>query len=165
MKINSPALTYNAYTIENKSAYIVALQRMLFIPQSGRLDKLTVEKLRQFKEMHGLVSEHLVDFQTFEMIKAVHQKSRLIKSGGKLLPYEHSDEFYSVTKMLCAVITLYSLPLRPPKGAVYGYDAIRAVKRLREIYCLEAIEVIDGEFLHYLSRDFESINAMKKRHI
>ena len=49
MKINSRATTSSFYTVENKTAYILSLQRMLGIPQSGRLDTQTVKEIVDLK--------------------------------------------------------------------------------------------------------------------
>ena len=160
MKINSRATTYN---IENKSAYIITLQKMLDIPLSGKLDGRTKERIEQFKNEHRITSDCRVDFRTFEMIKCNKAKCEHTCADDIFLPYECSRRFRDVAEALCIVIEYYSLPLRLPKGDVYGYDAIRAVKRLREIYRLHFGDVIDGEFLYYLQRDIKSINAMKKQ--
>lgn len=165
MKINSPAITYESLLVKNKTVYILSLQRMLGIPQSGRLDRQTIQKIMDFKAEHGIRSSKLVDFQTFEAIKGVYKGFQNAQADYEYTPHEYSDGFRTVAEMLSTAIGYYSLPLRRPKGGVYGYDAMRAVCRLREIYQLSAGKVIDGEFMHCLICDIRSINAMKKENV
>ena len=163
MKINSQDTTYRAYTIENKAAYIIALQKMLGISQSGKLDPQTRATIERFKGEYRIISDALVDFATFEVIKAVYIKRMRTQNGVEFYPFEHKDEFRSISEMLNTAIQYYSLSIRHPRGAVYGYDAIRAVARLRKIYRLGVSEEIDAEFFYHLLRDTKSINAMKKQ--
>ena len=165
MKINSRATASSFYTVENKTAYILSLQRMLGIPQSGRLDTQTVKKIVDLKTKYGIVSEYLVDFRVFEMIKCVYKRSLATQVIHDCRPYEYNESFKAINGMLSMLIDYYSLPLRPPRGGVYGYDSIRAISRLRKIYCMDASGGMDGEFIHRLLCDIRSINAMKKQDI
>ena len=162
MKTNSQDITSNTYRVENRVAYIIALQRMLGITESGRLDSVTRAKIATFKNEHGIASDKMVDFETFVAIKVAYLKRLVACEDASYAPYDYGQELRGICEMLRLVISYYSLPIRLPHGAVYGYDAIRAVRCLRAMYCLRDGEWIDGELIYYMERDIRSINAMKK---
>ena len=165
MKTNSRDTTSKTYRIENRGAYILARQRMLEIPQSGRLDRTTREAISTFKCEHAITSDKAVDFHTFEAIKGAYRRKLIACKDVSYAPYTHNEELREISEMLRQLIFYYSIPVRLPHGAVYGYDAIRAVQSLRSIYCLQESESIDGELLYYMQKDIRSINAMKKQAI
>ena len=124
MKINSRATTYN---IENKSAYIITLQKMLDIPLSGKLDGRTKERIEQFKNEHRITSDCLVDFRIFEMIKCKKAKCEHTCADDIFPPY---------------LISTFVVETVPPFGfnvARYEFPSKTAVKVIFLAYVLRSI--------------------------
>jgi hypothetical protein len=136
---------------------------MLGITESGRLDRVTREKISTFKSEHDITSDETVDFQTFEAIKNTYLQKMIVGDNVSYAPYDYEEKFRAISDMLRLIISYYSLPVRLPRGAVYGYDAIRAVRYIRTMYCLRESDTVDGELISYLQRDIRSINAIKKQ--
>ena len=146
------------YYIADKRAYVLRLQRMLCVSPTGRLDDQTICAINEIKNKRNIVSKELVDYNTFIEIKKSYKNSR-----SKRVVFHKNDvsnDLTDINVLIAQAILRYSLPLRMPKGRVFGYDTCKAVKRLREIYALSDEEIIDVELIDMIRRDLLSFNAV-----
>lgn len=146
------------YFIQDKTAYIARLQRMLGLPQSGRIDKRTRTLIDEIKKEYG-VSSSEIDYKTFLAIKKYAYKRKIGSGFSDIHPFEASVKMKEINLLLCALIRFYSISYRAPRGSVYGYDSQRIVKRLRQIYRISVSDSIDGELMYYINKDISSLNA------
>ena len=162
------------YRIEDRQSYVTAIQNMLGVPKTGRLDKRTLSAVAAVKQRYGIKStdgiadvkqgyglnnEYGIDYEAFLAIKDYYRRRRNDLLCDKIYPFDTDGEVRGINEMLRRAIVFYSLPYRLPKGSVYGYDSQRAVLRLKQIYSLKNDSVIDGEFYCRLLKDISSFNA------
>lgn len=162
MTSNFPALGSDMYFIEDKQAYVSRIQKMLNIPQTGRIDRRTRGMIELIKKEYGISDDKLIGYSAFLAIKDYSRKKKMNASENLIYPFDASEKIKGINGMLGLLITHYKLTARLPRGSVYGYDAQRAVMRLRKIYRLKDVNVIDGELLYYINKDILSLNANYK---
>ena len=141
------------YFITDKRAYISELQRMLFLPRTGRVDNKTIGAIKRIKGEYQTNGSCLVDYATFLEIRKDYKKRCSQNNEVVFRRNDISSDMVNINELIGGVIAKYALSLRKPKGNVFGYDTCLAVKRLREIYCLSDEEIIDVELLRLIKRD------------
>ena len=152
------------YLKNNKAEYIKRLQAMLGIPQSGRIDGKMRNTVKTVQENAGIPQTGTVDYVTFLAIKnRRHQRELESELPVPIMPYEASDSITEINALLSTMINLYKPELRRPHGRVYGFDSIKAVRALREIYCLERSDEVDYMLMHRIKADLSSIRAICPR--
>ena len=162
MRSNSPATAFKGYRQDDKASYIKHLQRMLGVAEIGFINKETVRAVQQIKRLYPGADNILVDYCTFLAIQEMY-RNRAIHT---LYPFKHrymdcNEEINGINQKIGIIIKFHKLRLRTPKGRVFGYDTLRAIKFLRQVYLLADDDTIDSELLYCIEKDYMSIIAMK----
>ena len=147
------------YLIEDKSAAIREIQRLLEINQSGNYDSRTFEAVKSHQLLKGLPATGQVDYETFKSIhESFRYKNVLKKSAGMFsfvtrFPYQigySGEDVALINSLLSNVIDKFGLNYIKPKGRYFSVRSASAVKRLREIFMLEDGYHVDEPFFEIL---------------
>lgn len=151
------------YRINDKSAYIKRLQKMLGLPEVGRLDARTRAAIKGIQEANGLAPSGLPDYGTHLLILEKYREAEMKRRFSFIIrPYEVSELMPEINNSLSRLINLYGFAVRHPHGIVYGYDSIKAVKMLRRVYCIAENENIDFLLMDRITREVLSMDANSK---
>ena len=147
------------YSIDDKISAIKAVQRFLFLNETGIFNSDTKKAVEEKQRSSGLEITGTVDLETYELIlndyKLKENTDRInyetpLKGG---FPYKIGDYGNDITilnAMLSEVIAKEGLKLWRPRGNYFSRTTSAAVERLREIFQLEAGTQIDELFYHRL---------------
>ena len=150
------------YSIKNKSSAIKALQRLLFINESGEYDRETKERVSAFQADQELPVTGVVDYSLFVLIRDAYFKEseareQMIYDGMLGFPYKYGasgSEVELLNSNLARALPLYGFyNSRLPRGGFYSADTEGAVMMLRRIYRMSEEPTVDKAFYSRMKKD------------
>ena len=144
------------YFISDKTAAVRALQKMLGVPETGRIDRGMAEKI---EKITGSPFTGVVSYTDFPVIKKAYRKrkaARLVRdalgidaSGSNGGRYTR-DEMEKINQLLAKCIKENRLEAYPPRGRFYTSLTATAVREVRKMLMLPEGDEIDVELLYRL---------------
>lgn len=117
------------YKIENRYIFIGRIQKMLGIPITKRMDKVTEAALKKYRKTHGLSEEPIVDKALFDLL--AFDKRYPPHPFEKLEIGKCSDEVFILNSILTFFIKHLGLFIRPPRGQYYTRETQNAITELK----------------------------------
>ena len=140
------------YFIEDISAAVKSIQKMLKINQTGEYDTLTRSRVIEHQENNSINATGIVDYETFISIHAAY-RYEIIKENAKTsilenpsFPYKLGDFDENVEKINILINDIfedYLLESPIPTGKYFGKDTENAILRLHSIFALESTPYLD----------------------
>lgn len=146
------------YRIDNTSAAIKELQRLLRINQTTIYDQATRNAVLRIQNEQGLDQTGVADYQTFTaIVEKYHDYNSQIWNSDYLFnpkfPYilgDMDDNIGRINDVLSIVLKDYSYEGLLPKGTYYGDDTQNAAEYLRKIFKMQYFDGIDAKFMNRL---------------
>lgn len=158
------------YRIEDKSAAIKNVQRLLGVNQTGFYDAVTKDLVRGIQRGAGREQTALIDFDTFELIVEEYHRRKMRSYKGNYLfnprfPYKINDldeNVGAINSALRTVLIDYVYEGILPGGAFLGEATVRAANFLRGIFGMPKSEEIDEEFVNRLLMEKKAVEIKSK---
>lgn len=155
------------YWIEDKSAAIKNIQRLLGVNQTGFYDTVTKDAVVKIQKSGAREKTGVIDFGTFELIVDEYnkRKRRYTKENYLFMPrfpYRMNDlgeNISMIHKALKPVLLDYIYEGAFPEGAFMNIDTVNAVNFLRKIFDMPLSNEIDEEFLGRLLMEKKAIEV------
>ena len=150
------------YHITDKVAAIRAVQRMLGVNPTGRLDTQTVNKIEYIT---GSSEYETVDYSLFLNIKSRAKENRYREYIEKRLNISEErlitgkylrSEMQVINTMLAEAISKNGLNSYSPRGYLFSRDSAAAVRELRCVFNLSESDLVDAEFLYLLIKNLDA---------
>ncbi len=166
------------YSIRDKKSAIKALQRYLKkiygdevnVNQNGIFDDNTLMALNRFQQDNLINAESNVDFSSYDLIynAYLYEVNREIArkiAPDILFPLKSGDQSASVLRfnsMLREILEYYSIYSYAPHGDYFSADTEGEIKKLQEIFDLEANGVVDELLYLRIVSEWKSISKIKQ---
>ena len=132
------------YIINDKTAAIREIQRLLSLSETGVYDRRTINAVMNAQRSFGLEPNGRIDLRSFELLVLNHRE-RIKGSATGLpslnnFPYEPGaggDEVSIINSLLANAVKKLGFKYIPPRGRYYSIRTASIVKRLREIFLME----------------------------
>lgn len=153
------------YSINDKVRAVRAIQRMLGIPESGRLDRRTQDKV---KLITGKMADEL-GYSEFLMIKKAYRAKKRSSAVAERLgawsvnrtPSEYTkDQMTEINMILARVMKENRLEGYPPRGGFYTKDSENAISAIRRMLLLPE-GGIDTELLYGIIMNLKAYESKK----
>ena len=154
------------YFIEDKTAAIKAMQKMLKINQTGEYDALTRGRVIEHQKNNSINTTGIVDYETFISILEDYRYVILKENAQTSIfenpsfPYKLGDFDENVGKintLINDIFTDYLLETPLPTGKYFGKDTENAILRLRNIFALESSPYLDEILLDRMIKEHKRI--------
>ena len=158
------------YFVSDKGRAVRALQRMLRVPESGRLDRRTRDKIA---EITGNSESSEVGYRDFLLIKEAYNKrkrSAVVREYMGFSVDERSMQEYSrgeltkINLLLSKAMQKNRLDGYPPRGGRYSKESAGAVSSLRKMLSLPEKDGVDSELLFGIIMNLRA-HEIKNNHL
>ncbi len=152
--------------VSDKESYIKEIQRFLTriggvnIKQTGVYDEVTKTAVRQFKSSNGLNEDTVVDYETYNLIYQQYLASQTTKKS--LRRGDRGDDVLELNMMLSSVGAYYSEITPPPVSDYFSERTESGVRRMREVYMLDAGGEADEIFTEKLRYEYALMKSEEK---
>ena len=152
------------YYITDKVSAIKALQRLLFIEESGFYDDRTRQNVIEHQKANNLPQTGDVDYFTFISIRDKHFQRNILENTRRDVPFEsrfpysfgmYGDDVGLINSILSINAQKYSPDTKKPSGSYYSKDTEQAVSELRHIFMLEDGITVDELFYDRLNKSIK----------
>lgn len=158
------------YQIENTSAAIKELQRLLRINQSSNYDLPTKNAVLKIQSKYGLEQTGITDYETFTSILDDFQKykSQIFDSEylfNPSFPYVEGNMGINAERIntaLALVLKNFSYEGVIPSGKYISSHSISATQYLQKIFNYDKTEKIDEAFMNRLLIELKAIEIKEK---
>lgn len=158
------------YQIENTSAAIKELQRLLRINQSSNYDLPTKNAVIKIQSKYGLEQTGITDYETFTSILDDFKKYKSQILGSEYLftpafPYIEGNMGINAERInsaLAIVSKNFSYEGVLPSGKYINSKSISAAKYLQKIFSCDESEKIDEAFMKRLLIELKAIELKEK---
>ena len=153
------------YRIEDTTAAIKALQRLLGLNQTGNYDEATKSSVKDVQRRSYLPMSGVADYATFTAIlKEYRTQMDEIFTGNYLFRARfpitegyQGENAGRINEALATVLGAYGYEDTPPRGKYIGRDTLAGVNFLQGVFGMEIKEEIDGHFMNRLLIELEGI--------
>ena len=153
------------YRIENTTAAIKALQRLLGLNQTGNYDEATRSSVTDIQQRNALPINGVADYETFtrivkeyrERIEEIFDSEYLFRARFPILSGYQGENAGRINEALNTVLTSYGYEEALPRVKYIGQDSMSGVKFLQGIFGMEIKEEIDERFMNRLLIELEGI--------
>ena len=158
------------YRIDNKSAAISEVQRLLQINQTGTFDKNTINSVAEHQNKNNIEPTGIVDYVTFLSILSAYKAKKseeightplAVKKDFPAYPGSQKPIIEHVNFLLGNIIQEYRLNIKIPYGKYYGYDTTNAIYAVQKIFGLIEKDVIDSTLYNRILQENEAITVKK----
>lgn len=141
-----------------------------FVAPSGVYDDNTRLAVIKFQEQNGLESDGIVDMITFDLLYAQYrrkiERDKIQRSTNSfvdfpILPGDFTPALAHINKMMSSLLDNYGVTHDLSDGTYYSRAMSEAVKEIRRIYLLEALDLIDEVLYSRMVNDYNSIFKIK----
>lgn len=154
------------YMINDRTAAIRNIQRLLFMNESGVYDERTAETVREAQRRNGIGVSGLVDRETFYALLAEHDNEKMRKAyTSELDPREFPYDVGSygvgvgeIVRLVRSALSVYDLPFNL-RGSIYSAALGEAVRALRGIYGFDDATDVDEKLYVRIKRELLTING------
>ena len=159
------------YRIENKSAAIKEVQRLLGINRTGIYDQPTMRAVKNIQSDRSFPVTGKVDYRTFMIIAADYRKglshiwnnAYLFSPSFPYLRGSQGENVSRINEALAIILEDYFYEEDLPYGAYYGETTERGVQYLRGIFGLQGVDGIDEVLMNRIMLERDAIED-KRRH-
>lgn len=158
------------YRIEDKSAAIAEIQRLLSITQTSIYDKNTINSVAEHQQANNIPVTGIVDYETFtsivnfynsRLLGKIESSTLIEKAFFPLNKGAYGSEIEYINILLKNILEEYRINLKSPYGKYYGYDTINAVNAAGAIFNISVIDGVSPELYNRMLIENKAI-AIKK---
>jgi hypothetical protein len=158
------------YRIEDSTAAVKELQRLLGLKQTGNYDGKTANAVKMKQDEYSLEKTGIADYETFTLIVDEYRvkRDRVWNSSylhSPKFPYvngDMGDDEGRINEALYTVLKEYSYEGTLPRGGYLGDDSFYGVKYLRDIFGMEQRDEIDEQLMNRILAELEAIKIKKR---
>ena len=154
------------YSIDDKSAAIKSIQKLLRVNPTGVFDKNTINAVAETQKRNGLEVSGRVDYITFLAILAEYKlflssnlpnEISLLNSNRQYKFGDYGVEVERINSLLGAIISEYRVEHRIPRGPYFNHDTVAAIKAVRKIFGMSDSSTLDSRLYNRIFQESESI--------
>lgn len=158
------------YRIENRSAAIQNIQKLLSQNETGIFDEKTRNSVAEHQRTFGLEVTGTVDYNTFKSLIRTYENRTLEDTKNIPLliepkfPYkigDHDSNVSIINSILREIFYDYRLESKLPYGNYYSQDTALAVRELRNIFQMSPGEEISAPLFKRMMYEYEAIKIKK----